>query len=82
MPAMEMGLTAISTLVTLNWAAGVVGVGVGELLLPPPHAAMMNNIMQEKKAAWIECLDTKTLLSIVFSRRSFTYFPGKEENFK
>jgi len=73
--------------VTLNWAAGVVGegvgvmpgVGVGELLLPPPHAVIANAIMQEINTALIECLDVKTFVNIVLSRQLLLYFPDKEE---
>jgi hypothetical protein len=76
--------------VTLNWAAGAVGVdvgvmpgvGVGELLLLPPHAVIANTIIQENNAALIECLDLKIFFNIVPSRRCLHYFPEKEENSK
>ncbi len=86
-PAIDVGLTAISTLVTLNWAAGVVGegvavmpgVGVGELLLPPPHAVIANAIMQETITNMIECLKIKTFFNIVLFRRLLLYFLGKSK---
>jgi hypothetical protein len=83
-----VGFTAISTLATLNWAAGVVGVdvgvtpgvGVAELLPPPPHAVIAKTITQEHITALIKCLDAETFFNIVLSRRRLIYFPGKEEN--
>ena len=95
---MEVGLTAISMLVTLNWAAGLgavgvgvvgvgsgvkvetdvgvaPGVGVGELLLPPPQAATANNnSRQGNKAALIECLVRLKFFNIAFSWRRFCTF--------
>ncbi len=45
--------------VEVETGVGVVpGVGVGELLLPPPHAAITNKSRHENKARGAEYLDT------------------------
>ena len=71
-----MGVVGVGAGVKVETDVGVApGVGVGELLLPPPQAATANNnSRQGNKAALIECLVRLKFFNIAFSWRRFVPF--------